>query len=379
MLAPSGGVVTFAGAVPGSGLCVTVTTPDGLAVSLTHLGSLDVAKGAPVDEGDAVGTIGPSGNADWPQPYVHLGIRVASEQQGYLDPESLLPARTEAPSPPPPVSPPPSQPAPTPPPVATVPVAVTPTPTQVAPPPTTVAAPPATTEIDRGTAGRSGRAGRVGIRRRDHDRLGAGSHHATASAGAQPLEPTRSSRRGATFEPQLETTARTVVVHTASTPRVPVRVAVQTPSAPPLWLPPPVAGAPAPQLHTARHALTAIATAAAPSATRRAPFPRSALLLAAAAGALAALLAAFALLAGVRRAARIIGRRVDDEAEDLRGTGLAVCGGLRHLGHAAAYVPFDVFARYHRLKGNDVLMVSGTDEHGTPIMVAADKEGKSYA
>ncbi|HEV2590747.1 MAG TPA: methionine--tRNA ligase [Gaiellaceae bacterium] len=41
-------------------------------------------------------------------------------------------------------------------------------------------------------------------------------------------------------------------------------------------------------------------------------------------------------------------------------------------------VPADVFARYHRLRGNDVLMVSGTDEHGTPIMVAADKEGKSY-
>ena len=52
--------------------------------------------------------------------------------------------------------------------------------------------------------------------------------------------------------------------------------------------------------------------------------------------------------------------------------------GFRHLGHAAAYVPFDVFARYHRLKGNDVLAVSGTDEHGTPVMVTADKEGKSY-
>jgi methionyl-tRNA synthetase len=40
-------------------------------------------------------------------------------------------------------------------------------------------------------------------------------------------------------------------------------------------------------------------------------------------------------------------------------------------------VPSDIFARYHRLKGNDVLMVSGTDENGTPIMVAADKEGVS--
>jgi methionyl-tRNA synthetase len=53
--------------------------------------------------------------------------------------------------------------------------------------------------------------------------------------------------------------------------------------------------------------------------------------------------------------------------------------GHRHLGHVAGFgVPSDVFARYHRLRGNDVLMVSGTDEHGTPVMVVADKEGKSY-
>jgi methionyl-tRNA synthetase len=51
--------------------------------------------------------------------------------------------------------------------------------------------------------------------------------------------------------------------------------------------------------------------------------------------------------------------------------------GPRHIGHVAAYVPSDVFARYHRLRGNDVLMVSGTDEHGTPVMVIADEEGLS--
>ncbi len=50
--------------------------------------------------------------------------------------------------------------------------------------------------------------------------------------------------------------------------------------------------------------------------------------------------------------------------------------GPRHLGHVAGFgVPADVFARYHRLKGNRVLMVSGTDEHGTPITLVADKEG----
>ena len=52
--------------------------------------------------------------------------------------------------------------------------------------------------------------------------------------------------------------------------------------------------------------------------------------------------------------------------------------GPRHIGHVAGFgVPSDIFARYHRLRGNHVLMVSGTDEHGTPIMVAADREDVS--
>jgi len=47
-----------------------------------------------------------------------------------------------------------------------------------------------------------------------------------------------------------------------------------------------------------------------------------------------------------------------------------------HLGHiAGAYLPPDIFARYHRLRGNHVLMVSGADTHGTPITVTAEKEG----
>jgi len=50
--------------------------------------------------------------------------------------------------------------------------------------------------------------------------------------------------------------------------------------------------------------------------------------------------------------------------------------GSRHLGHlAGAYLPADVFARYQRLMGNRVLMVSGSDVHGTPITVRADAEG----
>ncbi|MBN1874322.1 MAG: methionine--tRNA ligase [Anaerolineae bacterium] len=47
-----------------------------------------------------------------------------------------------------------------------------------------------------------------------------------------------------------------------------------------------------------------------------------------------------------------------------------------HIGHlAGAYLPADIYARYHRLAGNDVLMVSGSDSHGTPITVRADNEG----
>jgi methionyl-tRNA synthetase len=47
-----------------------------------------------------------------------------------------------------------------------------------------------------------------------------------------------------------------------------------------------------------------------------------------------------------------------------------------HIGHlAGALLPADIFARYHRLKGNRVLMVSGSDSHGTPITVEADRRG----
>jgi methionyl-tRNA synthetase len=50
--------------------------------------------------------------------------------------------------------------------------------------------------------------------------------------------------------------------------------------------------------------------------------------------------------------------------------------GPRHVGHVSGFgVPSDVFSRYMRMAGNDVLMVSGTDEHGTPILVQAEQEG----
>jgi methionyl-tRNA synthetase len=52
--------------------------------------------------------------------------------------------------------------------------------------------------------------------------------------------------------------------------------------------------------------------------------------------------------------------------------------GPRHIGHVSGFgLPSDMFSRYQRMAGNKVLMVSGTDEHGTPIQVQADKEGVS--
>ena len=49
---------------------------------------------------------------------------------------------------------------------------------------------------------------------------------------------------------------------------------------------------------------------------------------------------------------------------------------LLHIGHmAGAYLPPDIFARYQRMTGRDVLMVSGSDTHGTPGTIQAEKEG----
>jgi len=54
--------------------------------------------------------------------------------------------------------------------------------------------------------------------------------------------------------------------------------------------------------------------------------------------------------------------------------------GPLHLGQiAGAYLPPDIFARYHRMKGNEVLMVSGSDQHGTPITIRAEQEKKEPA
>src|SRR6266545_5296147 len=71
VLAPAGGTVSFAGSVPTNGKTVTIQTPDGLSVTLVHLGSITVLKNTVVSEGSVVGAIGPSGTPEVADPYVH--------------------------------------------------------------------------------------------------------------------------------------------------------------------------------------------------------------------------------------------------------------------------------------------------------------------
>jgi methionyl-tRNA synthetase len=57
---------------------------------------------------------------------------------------------------------------------------------------------------------------------------------------------------------------------------------------------------------------------------------------------------------------------------------LPYANGPIHLGHlSGAYLPADIYVRYHRLKGSDIVYVCGSDEHGVPITITADKEGVS--
>ncbi|MDP9425845.1 MAG: methionine--tRNA ligase [Actinomycetota bacterium] len=57
---------------------------------------------------------------------------------------------------------------------------------------------------------------------------------------------------------------------------------------------------------------------------------------------------------------------------------LPYANGPLHIGHmAGAYLPADVYVRYLRMRGEDVVFVGGTDEHGVPITLTAEREGKS--
>jgi hypothetical protein len=97
VLAPAGGIVSFAGTVPTGGKTVSIETPLGYTATLVHLGSIGVKRGAPVGEGSVVGTVGPSGVPELTEPYIYFGVRTTSDQQGYVDPMIVLPSRSRAP------------------------------------------------------------------------------------------------------------------------------------------------------------------------------------------------------------------------------------------------------------------------------------------
>ncbi|MEZ4639109.1 MAG: class I tRNA ligase family protein [Caldilineaceae bacterium] len=66
----------------------------------------------------------------------------------------------------------------------------------------------------------------------------------------------------------------------------------------------------------------------------------------------------------------------DTPRKILVGVAWPYVNGEKHIGQiAGAYLPPDIFARFQRMMGNDVLMVSGSDTHGTPITLQAEKEG----
>jgi hypothetical protein len=94
--APAGGRISFAGTVPTSGKSVTIQTPEGYSVTLVQLGTIGVTRGAAVGEGAIVGMIGPSGEPGVAAPHVHLGVRLTSDPNGYLDPLRFLPPRLAA-------------------------------------------------------------------------------------------------------------------------------------------------------------------------------------------------------------------------------------------------------------------------------------------
>ncbi len=165
--APASGVVSFAGTVPGGGRTVTIQTADGYSVTLVHLGSIAVERDQTIAEGAGVGSAGRSGQAEHPEPYVHLGVRVTADPNGYVDPLGLLPSRGG----PPPASPaPPAEqepevpPAPSPVPEAPsvpVPAPQTPAPAPATPGPAAppAAAAPSVLEVERSTVQAATRGG----------------------------------------------------------------------------------------------------------------------------------------------------------------------------------------------------------------------------
>ena len=198
VLAPASGVVSFAGTVPTSGKSVTIETPDGLSVTLTHLGSIAVARDAVVSEGAEVGTVGSSGTPEVDGPYVHLGVQDDRRRAG-LPRSARAPAGARAARhrlrlrvPPAPVAPPVEAPAPV---ASSAPPAAS-EPPAVGVPPVAAAGPPVVERTAcRRSAARRARPAPVGRRtgrrhRRRHDAPPVGGR----TAGPAPHRSPRRSR-----------------------------------------------------------------------------------------------------------------------------------------------------------------------------------------
>jgi hypothetical protein len=297
VLAPRAGTVTFAGTVPGSGLSLTIATDDGYAVTLTHLGALSVARGATVAEGAPVGRLGSGGDGEHAQPYVHLGVRIAAQAQGYVDPATLLPARPAAPPP-----------IPAPQPVVTAPPpAPTPAPTP--------AEPMAAAPIAQATAPVVQQAAAV-----------------ADAADPAPTEPApsftvhaRPAAPASTFTIRPARVASTAPARpNAVTPTVPIPAKPTVPARPER----PVLADPLAPLrgYASRHVADPPAVRIPRLSPARRVAPPPLLPIALAGVSLVALAVAVHARVGLRRAARIIDRRVDEQAQDLGGPGVAVRG-----------------------------------------------------
>jgi hypothetical protein len=341
--APAAGNVTFTGTVPSSGNSVTIATADGYAVTLTHLGSITVARGAAVAEGAGVGTIGISTDPEVAQPYVHLGVRIAAEPQGYLDPLAFLPARApvaESAAPPavtaePPAAPVPVvQPAPAPassatPAAADSPAPVTPSASASETPAAASAAPVAATAQDavpaQATGGitvaptaRSAAARPTRVKQRPAAIPASDPAPAADAQAATSVEPATSSGPRSGNEPAAHAAATAGVV----APRAFAHLAGVEPAA-----------ADARDRARARvargtavHAPVRSAGPAAAVAQRHEPQRPGAVPLVLALLTLVALVAA-ALLAGLLRAVRMMVRCGTNSEEDPGRPGLAVCSG----------------------------------------------------
>ncbi len=90
--APAAGIVSFVGPVPAGGRALTIQTADGYAVTLLQLGSVAVTRGSSSEKEGSSARSATSDDAFTTAPHVHLGVRVAADPNGYVDPLGLLPA-----------------------------------------------------------------------------------------------------------------------------------------------------------------------------------------------------------------------------------------------------------------------------------------------